>query len=211
MPGTTSGNVIFGQAVIDLQQEPDGATPLEPEEWEQLIPTWITYRNDLNQAEEENILKASAWARSTSQSKADILTVDFANKLHKRMFGDVWKWAGKYRTTPRNIGIEAYRIREELPMTLGNARYWIEAEVYPPDELAVRLHHSLVSVHPYPNGNGRHARMMADLLIERLGGEAFTWGGAILVQNDELRTAYISALKAADNHDHDPLIAFARS
>jgi Fic-DOC domain mobile mystery protein B len=127
------------------------------------------------------------------------------------MFGDVWDWAGNYRLTERNIGIEPQRIPNDLIMMLDDVRYWVAHNTYPPDEIAVRLHHRLVAIHPFPNGNGRHARMMADLLIERLGGEPFSWGGATLHDVGELRDRYVTALRAADDHDIEPLVTFARS
>lgn len=199
--------------MTDLFQEPEDATPLEPGEREGLLQSWITHRSDLNEAEQENIIKGAAWARGGRARKlTNLLNIGFALALHKRMFGEVWKWAGTFRRTIRNIGIDAYRIPMEMAALFDNVRYWIEHETYPPDEIAVRLHHQLVSIHPFPNGNGRHSRLMADLLIETLGGEPFSWGGSgNLADTGELRTRYIAALKAADNHDIGPLLAFARS
>ena len=127
------------------------------------------------------------------------------------MFGDVWKWAGKYRQTERNIGISAARIPAEMPMMFDDIRYWVDNNTFPADEIAIRLHHRLVAIHPFPNGNGRHARLMADLLVERLGGWAFTWGGGSLANVGELRTKYISALRKADGNAIEPLVAFART
>lgn len=200
-----------GPSVTDLFQEPNDATPLEPEEREGLLQSWITHRSDLNEAEAANILTAATWARAPRQRNADILDVGFVTGLHKRMFDEVWDWAGAYRRTERNIGIEAHRIGAELPARLDNAQYWVDHETYPPDEIAVRLHHDLVVVHPFPNGNGRHARLMADLLIEKLGGQPFTWGGTTLHEIGELRNAYVTALREADQHNMEPLLAFARS
>jgi Fic-DOC domain mobile mystery protein B len=199
------------RAVSDLFQEPDDATPLAPEERDALLQTWITDRDDLNEAEQENIVKGAAWAGRRRGKPADLLNEDFAKSLHKQMFGEVWQWAGSYRQTERNIGIEAYRIPAEMPAMFDDVRYWLEHETYPPDEIAVRLHHRLTAIHPWPNGNGRHARLMADLLIQRLGGEVFTWGGGTPSDVGELRTCYVAALKVADNHDIGPLLKFARS
>lgn len=198
--------------MTDILQEPNDATPLAPEEREGLKQSWITHRRDLNEAEQENILKGAAWAHRRRMGKAaELLDDAFTAALHKRMFGDVWKWAGSYRQTERNIGIEAYRIAVEVRNLFGDVRYWVEHATYPADEIAVRLHHRLVAIHPFPNGNGRHARLMADLLIEKLGGAPFSWGGGSLTDVGELRANYIAALKAADGHDIGPLLAFARS
>ncbi len=198
--------------MTDLFQEPDDATPLEPGERDSLLQTWITHRHDLNEAEQENIVNGAAWARRLRGLKAvDLLNDQFARTLHKRMFGDVWKWAGTYRQTERNIGIAAYQIPVEMAALFNDVRYWIEHATYSPDEIAVRLHHWLVAIHPFPNGNGRHARMTADLLIERLGGRPFSWGGGSLADVGELRARYVAALRAADGHNIDPLLTFARS
>ena len=131
------------------------------------------------------------------------------------MFGQVWDWAGHYRTTERNIGIAPYRIGTETAQLFDDAAFWVANETYEPDELALRLHHRLVFVHPFPNGNGRHARMMADLIIRRLGAPPFSWGSnrddGVIHDIGELRKRYVSALRAADGNDYEPLIAFARS
>jgi Fic-DOC domain mobile mystery protein B len=166
--------------VSDLFAEPDDAAPLELAERKELLQSWITHRADLNEAERANILKGAAWARGRRGRKPeDLLTAVFVAKPHQEMFGEVWKWAGSFRTSERNIGIGAYRIQPDLAALLGDVRYWIEHETYSSDEIAVRLHHRLVSIHPFPNGSGRHARLLADLLIERLGGAPFTWGAAL--------------------------------
>ncbi|WP_341487638.1 mobile mystery protein B [Pararhizobium sp. A13] len=197
--------------MTDLFQEPDDATPLEPQEREGLLQTWITHRNDLNEAEQENIVAGAAWARGRRRMPLErILTEDFMRTLHRRMFGEVWQWSGTFRTTERNIGIQAYRIGMELTSLLNDIRYWIEHETFPSDEIAIRFHHRLVAINPFPNGNGRHARLAADLLVERLGGVPFSWGGGSLTDVGELRARYVNALRAADNHDIDPLLNFAR-
>lgn len=198
--------------MTDLFQEPDDATPLEPAEREGLLQSWVTHRRDLNEAERENILRGALWVRRRRGLTAlRLLDGDFIRRLHGRMFGDVWEWAGSYRQTERNIGIAAYRIGVELETMLGDVRYWVEHQTYNPDETAIRLHHRLVAIHPFPNGNGRHARLIADLLIEKLGGEVFSWGGGSLTDVGELRARYVAALRNADAHDIAPLLLFARS
>ncbi|MDE1466910.1 mobile mystery protein B [Aurantiacibacter sp. D1-12] len=193
----------------DLFAEDDDAnTPLEAEEREALIPSYITLRRELNEAEQVNIASAMKWL---SSQRGDILDEKFLRRLHKEMFGQVWKWAGDYRTTARNIGVEAYRIGTEVVQAIDDARYWVENETYSPDEIAIRFSHRLVAIHPFPNGNGRFSRLVGDLLAQKLGEAPFTWGRANLVDPNETRKAYVAALKAADNHDFDALIAFARS
>lgn len=198
--------------MTDLFQEPEDATPLEPHEREGLLQTWITHRRDLNEAEQENIVEGAAWARSRRRVSLErMLSEHFMLTLHKRMLGDVWEWAGTLRTTERNIGIRAYRVGVEFGSLLRDVLYWTEHETFPADEIAVRFHHRLVAIHPFPNGNGRHARLAADLLIDRLGGGRFSWGGGSLADVGELRARYVAALRAADNHDIAPLLEFART
>lgn len=188
--------------------EDDAATPLTAEEREGLIPTYITLRHELNEAEQIGIEEADHWAFGR---KRDVLDERFLKSLHKRMFGQVWRWAGGYRTTARNIGIDAYRIGVELHQLLDDVRYWIDNQSFPADEIAVRFHHRLVAIHPFPNGNGRWSRLAADLLAVQLSLPRFTWGRANLVEPKETRRAYIAALRAADDHDIAPLLTFARS
>lgn len=191
-----------------FDQDDEANTPLTAEEREQLIPTYITLRSELNEAEQINIAQANRWLGR--MRKRDVLDDGFLRELHKRMFGDVWKWAGQYRLTPRNIGIDAYRIPVEVRQLVDDVRFWVENETYPPDEIAVRFSHRLVSIHPFPNGNGRHSRMAGDLLVMQLGQPRFTWGRASLVNAGQTRKAYVSALQIADSEKITALLEFAR-
>ena len=186
----------------------DANTPLTVEEREQLIPSYITLRHELNEAEQVNIGAASRWADGR---KRDVLDRVFLSELHRRMFCDVWRWAGDYRKTERNIGVDAYRIAMDVQQAIDDARYWVENGTYPSAEIAVRFSHRLVAIHPFPNGNGRFSRLVGDLLAHQLGQVPFTWGSANLVNAGETRARYIEALQAADNHDVGPLLLFARS
>jgi Fic-DOC domain mobile mystery protein B len=194
--------------MTDLYAADDHATPLTPAEKEDLIPTHITLRSELNELEQQNIATGNRWAFG----RRHVITREsFHKSLHRRMFERVWRWAGKYRTTERNLGVAPPLIEVSVRQVLDDARYWIEHESYLPDELAVRFHHRLVSVHPFPNGNGRWSRLAADVLVTQLGAARFMWGGADLRTAGMVRDTYIAALKAADDHDFAPLIAFARS
>jgi Fic-DOC domain mobile mystery protein B len=192
----------------ELFQEPEDATPLTPEERAGLIPAHIAYRSELNAAEQENIARGQDWALAR---KRDLLTEKFIKDLHARILGDVWRWAGKFRTTERNLGIHYYEIPVAVRQLLEDAKAWVQYKTYPPFEIAVRFHHRLVQIHPFSNGNGRHSRLMADLLVMSLGDERLTWGRANLQQAGDVRRQYIEALRAADNHDYAPLLRFARS
>ena len=191
-----------------LEEEIDGSTPLTEEELEQLAPSYITFRCELNEAEQANILEAEEWA---FLRKRDVLSERFLDNLHKRMLGRVWRWAGKHRQSNKNLGVDAYRIPTELHQLLEDCRYWIDKATYEPDEIAVRFHHRLVWIHPYPNGNGRHARLATDLLLVGLGRKPFSWGRVNLVNATKTRTEYIAALRAADNHDIELLLEFVRT
>ena len=179
-----------------------------PEEMRGLIPAYIAYRSELNEAEQENIARAQDWALAR---KRDPLSEKFIRELHRRMLGEVWKWAGKFRTSERNLGIPFYEIPLALRQLLDDTQAWIEFESYPPDEIAVRFHHRLVQIHPFPNGNGRHARLAADLVVMRLGRERFSWGMESLRVASTTRQRYITVLQTADNFDIRPLLGFARS
>jgi Fic-DOC domain mobile mystery protein B len=194
--------------VSDLFEESEDATPLTPEEKQELLPAHITYRSELNEAEQENIVRAEEWAFARPR---DLLTEKFIKDLHKRMLGEVWRWAGRFRTSDKNLGIPFYEIPQAIRQLLDDTKAWIDHQVYPADEIAVRFSHQLVQIHPFPNGNGRHSRLMADLIVISLGGERFSWGRANLQDAGTVRRRYIDAIKAADNHDIAPLLAFARS
>ena len=191
-----------------FDNDDEANTPLEAEEREALIPTYITTRAELNQAEQAGIADADRWAFSR---RRDVLDDRFLLTLHKRMFGEVWRWAGTYRRTARNLGIDAYRIPVEVPALINDVKYWAEHETYQPDEIAIRFHHRLVAIHPFSNGNGRHGRLAADLLAVQLGRPRFEWGSGNLVEAAYLRDRYIEAQRAGDRHDIGPLLAFARS
>lgn len=193
---------------------PYGATPIDPDEAEGLLQTHVSTRHELDELEEANIQAGLEWAQQRAilgRRRAEVLTEEFLYELHEQMFGAVWAWAGQVRKTDKNIGMDKFVIRPEVRNLVEDAQYWREHESYAPDELAVRFHHRLVWIHPFPNGNGRHARLMADLIAQQAGRPPFSWGGASLIQTSALRNAYIGALRTADQGDLDPLLAFARS
>ena len=193
-----------------LASTSDGNTPLSPDELADLIPNLAT-KEELNEWERENILRGREWGVGDRTSPSDMVSDEYIRKLHQKMFDETWKWAGDYRHTEKNIGVSVHEIRERLMALLGDARYWIENGTYLPDEIAVRFHHRLVFIHPFPNGNGRHARLIADIIAMKLGRPAFTWGSVNLVKEGEARATYLKAIRAADDGDIQPLLNFARS
>jgi Fic-DOC domain mobile mystery protein B len=198
---------------VSLGPDPDGATPLDDDDLAQLIPDFVATRRDLNLVEFENIAESLPWARrhASSGGPAKVLEYSFVMDVHRRMFGDVWRWAGRLRKRNTNIGVEWTTIPSQLEQALGDARFWHEQNVFPPDEGAARVHHRLVSVHPFPNGNGRWARLLADLYLRSVGEPDLTWGArGQSVADGEMRTAYLAALHAADDGDFVPLVAFVR-
>lgn len=157
-----------------------------------------------------NNLNAENWLFSTSHHK-DFLTIHFTQLLHKKMFDHTWKWAGIFRNTAKNIGVEPQQITTELKNLLGDVRYQIIHGVYPINEIAYRFHHGLVWIHPFSNGNGRHARIMTNFLLVQAGEPRFTWGENNLLKEGPTRRQYIDALKKADKHDYKALAAFVKS
>jgi Fic-DOC domain mobile mystery protein B len=194
---------------VDLFPDEDGNTPLTAEERLGLIPSYITLRRELNEAEQINITEGERWAFGRPRG---ILDESFLRELHRRMFGQVWKWAGDYsRENNRRIGSDSVMIPIDLRGLVGDVRYWQDNGSYSPDEIALRFHHRLTQIHPFPNGNGRFSRLAADLLIASLGESRFTWGRTSLTEAGKTRRRYVAALRAADGHDIEPLLAFARS
>lgn len=194
-----------------LAGDADGQTPLDPEEAAQILRSAITTHGELDTVEQENIARAVQWAFNRKRPFDAVLDEPFLRRLHQRMFGDVWRWAGTYRQTPRNIGVDAWLIPQEVAGLIGNARYSVERNTYDPTEVSVRFHHRLVAIHPFANGNGRHSRLAADLLIASLDGEPLSWGSRLELDAAAIRARYIAALRSADANDLADLIAFARS
>lgn len=186
-----------------------GATPLDEDEKLGLITDWVITRSQLNEVEQYNIEKAEQWALSLNRRPADLLGEVFVKRLHKEMYKEVWKWAGKFRTTEKNIGVDPIRIPVELRQLLDDVRYWVAHATYEADELAIRLKHRIVSIHCFPNGNGRHSRLLADVLASSLGRPLFTWGANM--EMPDVRERYLNALRKADHGDMVPLITFSRS
>ncbi len=190
----------------------DGQTPLEEEEKEGLKIKTITIQGELDEFEQLNIEKAVEWTIHANLKYEKILTEKFVKDLHKRMYGDVWKWAGEFRRTEKNIGIPWVQIGIELKNLLDDTKYWIENKTYSPEEIAIRFKHRIVSIHCFPNGNGRHSRLMADIIMESIFEEGiFTWHQSNMVSTDEVRKEYINSLKEADNGNISPLIEFAKN
>lgn len=188
-------------------QYPIGATPLEPEELEELKIGHITTREELNRFEQDNISDALQWLKG--RRKSDVLSEKFIKTLHQKMFGKVWRWAGQFRRSGKNIGVEWVQIPVQLHTLLQDTRYWIDHKTYPEDEIAVRFHHKLVWIHLFPNGNGRHARLMTDILLtDTLKQKPFTWDVKNIDTEDKVRDLYLKALRAADRGDYSKLLEF---
>jgi Fic-DOC domain mobile mystery protein B len=189
---------------------PKDATPLSEEEKEGLLISHITTRKELDRWEQENIADAYSWL--SRRRKFNLLEEQFITELHKQMFYKVWKWAGQFRRSGKNIGVDWTRISVELRILLDDVRFWIDNTTYPPEEIACRFHHRLVWIHLFPNGNGRHARVLADLLLEKkFSLKPFSWGSNDLTNENLIRKSYIKALKAADGNDYKLLMTFVKT
>ena len=190
----------------------DGQTPLDEDEKEGLLIPTIATRGELDEFEQQNIEQAVLWSLGRSFKADTVFTEDFLRAVHKRMYGNVWTWAGEFRKTNKNIGIDKYQIPTELRYLLDDVKFWYANISYSPDETTVRFKHRLVSIHCFPNGNGRHSRLMADIVIEKIFKQpVYTWGAANLVKQGDTRSAYLNAIRAADGGDIQPLINFARA
>lgn len=193
---------------MNIFETDDNSTPLTEEEKQQLKAKWITTRSELNELETKGIANAEIWLL---KNKKDILNETFIKNLHKKMFGDIWKWAGTFRTTERNIGVAPYEIQPKLRILLDDVKFWIDNRTFSPKEIAIRFHHRLVQIHPFPNGNGRISRLMADLLMKQFGLPVLKWGSGDLTQISELRKKYISALREADSGSYSLLLSFVEN
>jgi Fic-DOC domain mobile mystery protein B len=187
--------------------EVEGATPLDPDEAADLIPRLTTQR-ELNDFELKNITKAMAWALTSRKASKEILTVQLLRLLHRKMFDQTWKWAGRFRTTQKSIGVESWRISSELHNLVEDAKLWIATAAYDEKEIAARFHHRLVSIHPFPNGNGRHARLATDVLCISQKWPEPSWGRSTVVSSETARQNYLAALRAADAYNFGPLLDF---
>lgn len=189
-----------------------GQTPLDEDEKDGLKIAFIATRGELDEFEQQNIEQAVLWSLNRSFKVEAVFTEDFLRTVHKRMFGNVWRWAGNFRKTNKNIGVDKWQIPTALKALLGDVMFWHENKIYSPDESIIRFKHRLVSIHCFPNGNGRHSRLVADIIINKIYKlPHYTWGGANILGNENQRMAYLSALKAADSGNIEPLIKFARS
>jgi Fic-DOC domain mobile mystery protein B len=189
---------------------PAEALPLDPEETEGLIPDHISTRGELNAWEQLNMAKGAEWLRRRGRAEP-LLTEGVLREIHQRMFSETWAWAGRYRQTLKNIGVPPELIVEQVHALLADTRYWIEHASFSTDEIACRFHHRLVAIHPFPNGNGRHARLMTDALIRERGAEPFTWGSGSIDHRGDVRDRYLRALRSADGGDYAPLLKFVQA
>lgn len=190
----------------------DGQTPLDEDEKVGLLIPTIATRAELDEFEQQNIEEAIQWVLSRPLKANTIFTEQFVRSLHQRMYGSVWVWAGEFRKTNKNLGVDKWQISSALKALLDDASYWVEHETYPPDEIAMRFKHRIVSIHCYPNGNGRHSRLMADIIIDKIFGQpVFSWGAKNLVKQSDTRTSYLKAVKEADRNNYGQLLSFARS
>ncbi len=197
---------------MGLEFDPSpGQTPLNDEDIKGLLIPSVSTQGALNELEQKNIEKAILWSLGRKFDSNKIFSEKFIKQLHLKMFGDVWKWAGEFRKTNTNIGVNYPLVSLQLRMLVDDARFWLKHQIYEPDEFTLRFKHRLVAIHCFPNGNGRHSRLVADIIITNIFRKPeFTWGSANIIQQGEARKLYIQALQAADQHDMSPLLAFAR-
>jgi len=190
---------------------PEGATPLDAGDMEGLKFRHITTRGELDHLEQVNVESGLVWL--ARKRNIDLLSESFARELHEKLFGDVWKWAGTFRKTEKSIGIDPRQVAVQFRQLLDDTQYWVDKGTYSPIEIAARFHHGIVHIHLFPNGNGRHARIMADTILTRIYDlDPIDWAGGYDLQfMNKRRQEYISALRAADGGDYEPLLLFVGS
>jgi len=189
----------------------EGQTPLDDDERDGLRIVSITTRGELDEFEQLGVEQAVACSMKRRFTIDPILTEEFVKEVHRRMFSEIWTWAGEFRSTNKNLGVDAYEIRQELKKLLDDCLYWVNQNTFPPDEIAVRFGHRMVCIHPFANGNGRHSRLITDILVHHgLGRPYFTWGSVRLTSPGSARSAYLQALREADRNNVAPLLLFAR-
>lgn len=196
---------------LDFQYN-NGQTPISEEEKEDILLPTISTRGELDEFEQANIEKAIEWSMKNTFVLGEVLSIGFTKKLHLNMFSEVWGWAGTFRRSNKNIGVDKFSIEQELSKLMEDCKYWIANKVYPEDEIAIRYKFRMVSIHPFPNGNGRHSRICGDILVSQiLKQPIFSWGGKRIEEAGETRKNYLEALYKADQGDIGPLLKFARS
>ncbi len=196
---------------LELEYRP-GQTPIDDDEKEGLLIPTIATKAELDEFEQQNIEVAVQWTLMRNFSPGEIFTERFVKNVHKRMYGNVWRWAGQFRNTNKNLGVDKWLIGTELKKLLDDVTYWVDHKTYNPHEIAIRFKHRIVSIHCFPNGNGRHSRLMADIIIEKVFKKpVFNWGAGSVTTEGESRSAYLKAIRTADAGDYKPLIDFVRS
>jgi Fic-DOC domain mobile mystery protein B len=190
----------------------EGQTPLDEDEKEGLLIKSITTRGELDEFEQFNIEKAIQWTLGKKWKPEYILSEDFVKELHRRMFKEVWSWAGEFRKTNKNISVDKYQIGVTLKQLIDDGLYWLKNKTYSDEEFAIRFKHRIVKIHCFPNGNGRHSRLIADIIISQIFGKpVFTWNSTNLNNKGETRSNYLTAIRLADIGDIKPLINFAKT
>lgn len=170
----------------------------------------ISTRAQLNAAEAENVLKATLkYLASRPSRRTAPFSVAWMLKLHREMFGHVWSWAGEIRTCDLNIGVPYFQVRQELYNLAEDLATWRK---FGHDfvEQAARLHFRSVRIQPFLNGNGRWARMLANILLKQNRSPIVEWPEEVIGTESTVRNEYIAAIKEADGGDDEPLIALHR-
>ena len=187
----------------------DGSTPLDHDQVIGIRFSHLTTMGELDEIEDLNIQKGMEWLNR--QKGDDYLSTEFLCKLHERLFGDVWKWAGKFRTSEVNISkYRPYDIGPQLKNFFEDIKLWIEGGSMSWDEISAEAHHRLVTIHPFPNGNGRTTRIYTEYLQKRNQQPVSSWGASLAHDSKARRDLYIQSLRNADKGNFEALIAFMR-
>ena len=197
--------------MIDSTKPIDDATPLDDISGLKLPSSRVYTLKEVYEAEANNIALATLKYLSAPPSKKIApFTYEWLQQLHYEMFGNVWEWAGKFRSCELSIGIKAYQVPTALKELADDIAFWDKHKTYDIYEVAARLHHRAVQIHPFQNGNGRWSRMLANIYLRQNGSMPVKWQENLLSKENTKRDEYIQALKNADSGNYAKLIAMHR-
>jgi Fic-DOC domain mobile mystery protein B len=186
-----------------------GETPID--DISGLKPKGLTTRAQLNAVEARNMRKAVVRYLVIKPSRRQApFTLEWCYKLHRQMFGEVWRWAGQKRTTELNIGVPFHRIDVDLKNLMADLAFWREKGEMDPIEQVARLHHRAVFIHPFLNGNGRWSRLLANIFQKQSTDKLTIWPEETVGNASVIREEYLAAVRSGDKGDYNPLIALHR-
>ena len=179
-----------------LFKDRGGQTPLPPELQKGLISKNVQTIGELDEYEEQNIAEGMVWLED---SNANSLNYSFWLRLHKKLFGNVWNWAGEIRSHDLGNADFLYpeKVRPALMQLIGDAEYWFKNDTYPKKETIARIHEKLLTIHPFANGNGRWSRILTEYICKQNKIDIPKWNLKSKDDPQKRRKEYIEAVELA--------------